>query len=138
MRKTVKKKVLISAITLGALVITVPTAVHAKTHNFNYKMYTAVNGKTRFSLEKKSTKVTTTANTYHASNNKVTSPKLSYKVALTSIGLVRYKNVGAANGTKKTINYGTINKGTYRVNLCVGSDNFGYSRYVKGSGQIVQ
>ena len=131
--KRVIKKFLVPIILLGIISVAIPTSVYARTHYFNYELGVALRGKTNYNLTKAQTYVYSTANTYHRSNNKVTNPKLNYRYELG-----KYKKNATANGWQTTLNCGRINAGSYKINVYVTSDNFGYSRYIKGNGRIAQ
>lgn len=136
--KQYKKTIII----LSVFTMMMGVIVYAKTtKSFSYEMISAVHGSTNYSLAKKNTDVTTTANTYRLADNK-TADALSYRISLhkKSAWFISFKKVGKANGKKKTTNYGTLSKDTYRIDLEVTNQDSSGTIYrcVKGSGSIIQ
>ena len=130
--------VLLSMMLLAASAVTVYAA---NVGSFTFEFSTAVYGSTKHSLSNKSTSVKTTGNTYSfATGNTIASQ--DYKVSLhkSSSILNTFKTAGAADGTTKTVSFGTVSSGKYVVDLCATNPPASgmVYWYIKGSGYINQ
>lgn len=137
----IKRKIgaiLVSMMVLGAGVTTVYAA---SVGTFRFEFSTAVYGSTKFSLANKSTSVKTTANTYsYATGDTIASQSYMVSLHKTSSIINTFKTAGAADGTSKTVNFGTVSSGTYVVDLCSTdppAPGMVYW-YIKGSGSVNQ
>jgi hypothetical protein len=96
-------------------------------------------GSTNYSLANKKTTVKAKSNTYKYSNNKTTTAQ-GYKISLhkKSAWIQSYKSLGKADGQERTVDYGKLGKGTYRVDLLVSDAQVPgtVSWYIKGGGTI--
>lgn len=105
------------------------------------EMISSVIGKTNFELEKKDTTVKVTLNTYRLSDDaKTTAQKYMTSLHKKSALFPSFIDVGKADGKQKKVNYGTLKKGTYRIDFCVKDQQSAglVSWYMKGSGTINQ
>ena len=128
-------------LSMMVLVASAVTIYAANVGSFSFEFSTAVYGSTKHSLSNKSTSVKTTANTYsYATGGTIASQ--SYMVSLhKSISIVNtFKTAGAANGTTKTVNFGTVSSGKYVVDLCATDPPAAgmVYWYIKGNGYINQ
>lgn len=134
------RKKLLAVSVLSVLLLTGLTVNAASIGTFTYEMSVAVYGKTKFSLSNKSTTVKTTGTTYsYATDNKTTSQ--NYKVALHKVNSSgTFKTAGAADGTTKSVSFGTVSSGSYNVDLMVSNpqSSGSVSWYIKGSGSVNQ
>nr|WP_297932807.1 hypothetical protein [uncultured Blautia sp.] len=136
-----KSKIGAILVSMMLLVVGATTVYAASVGSFSFEFSTAVYGSTKYSLSNKSTSVKTTANTYsYATGNTISSQ--SYMVSLHKSSSIfnTFKTAGAADGTAKTVNFGTVSSGTYVVDLCATdppASGMVYW-YIKGSGNINQ
>lgn len=136
-----KRRIGMFFVSLMMLIAGAATVYAASVGTFSFEFSTAVYGSTKYSLSNKSTSVKTTANTYsYATGNKISSEDYMVSLHKSSSIINTFKTAGAADGTTKTVNFGTVSSGTYVVDLCsVDPPASGMVYwYIKGSGSVNQ
>lgn len=137
----IKRRIGTILVSMMLLVAGVTTVYAASVGTFRFEFSTAVYGSTKYSLSNKSTSVKTTANTYsYATGDTISAQNYMVSLHKTSTILNTFKTVGAANGTTRTVNFGTVKSGTYVVDLCATdppASGMVYW-YIKGNGSVNQ
>lgn len=136
-----KRRIGMIFVSLMMLIAGATTVYAASVGTFSFEFSTAVYGSTKYSLSNKSTSVKTTANTYsYATGNTISSEDYMVSLHKSSSIINTFKTAGAADGTTKTVNFGTVSSGTYVVDLCsVDPPASGMVYwYIKGSGSVNQ
>jgi hypothetical protein len=133
LRKNVKRLLVSGSLILGFVI---PGVASAYSGSYSFDIAARVEGTKQHSLDNKKTTTTVTANTYGA-DGKVQSLKSHYTVELYKSLFTNYSVTILADGNQYTRSFGTVNKGTYTINVTK-NDDTGYGSRVKGSGTINQ